>query len=235
MKLVGGNAVHALPIAGHRQAARALEHALPVLHILRDVENHRSRPPGPGDLEGRAYGSLEFGRVGDEENMLGNRAHDARDRRFLERIGADRAGRDLAANHHDRYGVRHAIANRRDHVRGAGARGDERDANLAAGAGEACSHESGALLVGRDDQRHRGIVLFVVQKHGIVNGQNGPAAVAENGVHTLVRQDLHEHFGARHAGAGERVGALVHHVVTIFHPPKPSRPGSGAQVPSPVS
>ncbi len=86
-----------------------------------------------------------------------------------------------------------------------------------AGARKPRGHESGALLVGRDDQRHGGLVLLVVAEYGIVNRQYRAAAVAEHRVHALVGQHLDEHFRTRHAGAGQRVSALVQHVIAVFH------------------
>ena len=60
-------------------------------------------------------------------------------------------------------------------------------------------------------------VFLVVAKYRVVNRQNRAAAVAENGVDALVGQHLHEHVRAGHAGARQRVGALIQHVVSVFH------------------
>jgi len=49
-------------------------------------------------------------------------------------------------------------------------------------------------------------VLVVVPEHRIVSRQDRAAAVAENRLHALVDEDLHDHLGAGHAFAGERVG-----------------------------
>ncbi len=94
-------AVHPLPVTRNRQASRATKHALPVLHVLRHVENHGARPAGACDLECGAHRGLQFGGIGDQEDVLGHRSHDARHRRLLKRIGADCRGRHLTANHHD--------------------------------------------------------------------------------------------------------------------------------------
>src|SRR6202030_3392347 len=42
--------------------------------------------------------------------------------------------------------------------------------------------------------------------------------VTENRVHALVREDLDEHIGSRHAGAGQRMSPLIQHVIAVFHP-----------------
>src|SRR5690606_6426628 len=70
-------------------------------------------------------------------------------------------------------------------------------------------HEAGALLVGRDDQLDLVVgavaLALVVAEDGVVGGQNRAAAVAEYGIHALVRQDLYDHVGAAHGFSGQRV------------------------------
>src|SRR5207244_13186597 len=80
---------HPAPVAEYRQQPLAEENALPVLYVLRDVYDHGPGPSGPGNLEGRPYRGLELRRIGDQEDMLGNRAHDRGAWRLLEGIGAD--------------------------------------------------------------------------------------------------------------------------------------------------
>ena len=131
--------------------------------------------------------------------------------RLLERVRADHGRRHLAADDHDGHGVGHGVPHRRDGVGGAGAGGDHADADAAAGPGITCRHEARALLVGGHDQGDRRVaglvpVLVVVAEHRVVGGQDGAAAVAEDRLHALVGEDLHDHLGAGHALAGERVG-----------------------------
>ena len=79
----------------------------------------------------------------------------------------------------------------------------------ARGAREAGRHEARALLVRRHDQRHLRAaalrLLLVVEEHRIVRRQNGPAAVAEDGLDALVGQHLHDHPRPGHGLAGERM------------------------------
>ncbi len=202
-------AIHPLPVAGHGQAACASKHAFPVLYVLRHVEHHRPRPAGAGDFERRAHRCFQFGRIGDQEHVLGHGTHDAGYGRFLERIRADGRGGYLTADHHDGHGIGHGIAHRSHHIGGPRTRSDQSHAHPAAGPGEARGHESRALLVGRYDQRHRRMVFQVVAEYGVVYRQNRAAAIAENRVDALVREDLHQHIRARHAGARERVRGLI--------------------------
>ena len=78
-----------------------MEHAGPILHILRHVEHHRTRSAGARNLKCGAHRGLELVRVSDQKNMLGDRAHDGRHRRFLKCIRADRRCGDLAADDHN--------------------------------------------------------------------------------------------------------------------------------------
>ena len=59
---VGSQRLEALAVAGHGQRARALEFARPVLHVLRDVDDHRTGTAGARDLERGAHRGLELAR-----------------------------------------------------------------------------------------------------------------------------------------------------------------------------
>ena len=111
-------AVHALAVTRYGQASRAVKHPFPVLHVLGDIEHHRPRAPGAGNLEGRADRGFQLGGVRDQEHVLGHRAHDAGHGRLLERVRADRGGGDLAANDHDGHGVGLGVPHRRDGIGG---------------------------------------------------------------------------------------------------------------------
>ena len=92
---------HAAAIARDGQASLALEGALPVLHVLRDVHNHGTRPARSSDLERRSDRRLEAVGVGHQKDVLGHGAHDRRYGSFLERVRPDRGGGYLAAEDHD--------------------------------------------------------------------------------------------------------------------------------------
>ena len=47
--------------------------------------------------------------------------------------------------------------------------------------------------------------LLVIEEYRVVGRQDRPAAVAENGRNALIGQHLHDHVGAGHLLAGERV------------------------------
>ena len=212
---------HAAPVARDRQVAVAAEDAFPVLHVLRYVDDHGPRPPGSGDLERGAHGCFEPFRVRDEKHVFRNGTHDRADRRFLEGIGADGTGRHLTADDDDRSRVRHAVAHGGHTVRGAGTRGHHDDADLTARPRVAGRHEARALLVRRNDQRHRLLagraVRLVIAEHGIVGRQNRAAAITENRVDAFVRQDLNDRLRTGHSPAGKRMCGVDLSLGLRFH------------------
>ena len=144
---------------------------------------------------------LEPLRVGDQEHVLGDRAHERCHRRLLEGIGADRGGRHLAADHHDRHRIGHAVAHRRDRVGGARARGDQADADPAAGARIAGRHEpapcSLAGTISGICAAAGAPLRLVVDEDGVVGRQDRAAAVAEDGLDALVGEHLHDDLARR--------------------------------------
>ena len=203
-------------IPGQRQAHRAVENEIGVLHVLRNIDDDRAGAAGTRNLERTAQRRFELRCVGDEEHMLRARAHDAADRRFLESVAADRRGRHLAADDDDRNRVGHRIAHRRDRVRRTGAGRDDRHADLARSARITLRHETRTLLVRRHDQRQhvaafRGgttvvvLMLVVIAEHRIVDRQNRAARVAEYDVDALVGKHLYDDIRAGQVLAGQRV------------------------------
>ena len=61
------------------------------------------------------------------------------------------------------------------------------------------------------------VVGLVVAKNGVVGGQNGAAAVAEDGLDALVSEDLDNNVRAGHRLPGERVLALKRRLSLGFH------------------
>src|SRR5690606_34498720 len=79
------------PVAIPRQwkIAAAREVAFPVLHVFRNVDYHGTRPAGSRKLKGGAYRDLEPLRIGHQEDVLGDGAHNRGNGCFLECVGAD--------------------------------------------------------------------------------------------------------------------------------------------------
>ena len=200
---VVGDGLQPPSVAGQRQRAAAHEGSLPVLHVFRNIDDDGAGSAGAGEFEGAAHGGFEPLRVRHQEHVLGDRTHDRGYRGLLERVRADGAGRDLAADDDDGDGVGHAVAHRGHRVGRARAGRHHDDADLAAGAGVTGCHESGALFVRGHDQRHGraavvACVQLVVAEYRIVGGQDRAAAVAEDRIDAFVRQHLHHDIGAAH-------------------------------------
>ncbi len=60
-------------------------------------------------------------------------------------------------------------------------------------------------ISGIDEAAIGALVLVVVAKHRVVDGQNGAAAVAEDRIDALVGHHLHDRIGAAQRLTGERV------------------------------
>ena len=213
--------IHAVTVAGDGQTPRSLERTAPVLHVLRHIDDDRTWATGSRDLECRANRCFQLGRIGHEEHVLGDGTHEAGHRRFLECIGTYRSGRHLAADHHDRNRIRHAITHRCHGVRRTGTGRHQTYANLAARARIAGGHEACALLVGRNDQRNLtariACPLLVVDEDGVVRRKDGTAAIAEDGVYAFVGEHLNDDVGAGHLLAGKGMSARVQGGMAMFH------------------
>ena len=65
-----------------------------------------------------------------------------------------------------------------------------------------------ALLVPDEDVVQPLAVLLGVLMQGVIDGQNRPAGIAEQGRHTLIQKRAHDDLGARHE-VGRRVGGGI--------------------------
>ena len=146
-----------MPVAADRQVAVAMERAAASSARL----SARRSTTGPGRPVRAISNAVRIvasssQRIGHEEHVLRDGAHDVGDRRFLERVGADRGasrpGRRSRRSESSRPCSR-ARASRSWSRPGPDV--TMHDADLAARARVTCRHESRALLVRRHDQRHR--------------------------------------------------------------------------------
>src|SRR5690348_3853234 len=87
----------------------------------------------------------------DQEVVLGAGAGDAEGVGFLERVGADELGGNLAGDGDDGDGIHHGIDQAGDQVGGAGSGGSAADADASGGAGIAFGGEGGVLFVTHQD------------------------------------------------------------------------------------
>ena len=135
--------------------------------------------------------------------MLRNRHGRANDVRFLEGIGADQGSANLTGDHNDRHGVHAGVAQGGQHVRRAGAGGDQRAADLAGGKRVTLGSVARSLLMSNQN------VTNCRRRHqGVVGRQNCAAGHAEHVGHAQGLEARHNSLGSGHSGGGTRV---AHH------------------------
>ena len=115
---------------GEGAAAAKSKSAIPCCASL--VMSTRTGPGRPelGDQEGFANHRGDILRAGDDVVVLGDGQGDAGDINFLEGIGAEQLGGDLAGDADHGHGVHHGGGDAGDEVGGAGAGGGDGDADL---------------------------------------------------------------------------------------------------------
>jgi hypothetical protein len=196
----------ALAQAGIVHDLRPQERGGLLLGVFADVHENRARPAVAGDGEGLAQRRSDVLRAHDQAIVLGDGQRDAGDVRLLERVAADEVRGDLTGDEHGGDGVEHRVRDSRGQVGGSGTGGREGHADLAGGAGVTISHVSGALLVANQD------VMDRILGHGVVDGQEAAARVAEYEIHALAHQALPDDPGP---------GECLSDVVALAHVASP--------------
>ena len=164
------------------------------LHILRNVDDHRTWAPVLGDVESLVKNARQILDRADEVIVLGAMPGDADGVAFLEGIRADEMRRHLAGDADDGDRIHQRVGEAGDRIGGAGAGSDEHDARPAARAGIALGRMRRALLMTDEDVADG---MLVIVQH-VVDRQDGAAGIAENDIDALVLQGLDDHFGAGH-------------------------------------
>ena len=181
-----------------------------LLRVLRDVHQHGAGAAAAGHGEGLAEGGDDVLGPGHQVVVLGDGDGDARDVHFLECVRAQQGRTHLPGDRYQRRGVQHGRGQARHQVRGARAGGGHHHTHAPAGPGVAVRHVHGALLVAHQH------VPDGVFGHGIVGGQDGPAGIAEDGVHALAEEALPNELGT---GEGSWFGhAFLLHWATVMAP-----------------
>ena len=173
-----------------RRRGIPVELARRLLRVFRDVDVNRARTSRRGDVERLTERRRNFVRARHQVVVLGNRQRDAGHVGFLKRIGPDELAAHLAGDAHDRRRVQHRRRDAGHHVRGAGARGGDRDTDSAARPRVAVGHVRGALLVAHED------VADGIIEHGVVGRQNRPARIAEHVGHSLPHETFPDNLRA---------------------------------------
>ncbi len=195
-------------VAGQLHRRRPAERALPLQHVLRDVDEHRAGTPGGGDVERLGQHARDVVAVADQVVVLGDRHRDAGDVGLLERVGPDHRPADLAGDRHDGYRVHLRVGDRGDEVGGAGTGSRHAHADAAGGVRVAAGGVTGALLM---THQHMTQLLRVEQR--VVNGKHCATRNSEDDVDAELLQ--RPHHGLR---AGELLGRNSFRVTRLAAP-----------------
>jgi hypothetical protein len=123
-----------------------------LLHIDRQVYEHRAGAPAGGYVESFAQHARQRSRILDKVAVLAERLGRARDIGLLEDVAADKVAAHLAGKGDERDGIHIRRGERGDEIGGAGPRCGEADARPAGDAREAVRRVAGALLVAHEHE-----------------------------------------------------------------------------------
>ena len=165
------------------------------LDILRNIDDHRTRAALGGDMKGFLNDLRQIGRFFHQIIMFGTMARDTDRVGFLKGIGADQIGCNLAGDDDHRNAVHKGIGNTGNGIGRTRAGCYQYDTGLAGRTGIAFRRMGRCLLVA--DQYMLDFRMFVKR---IINGQDGTARIAENGIHTQVQQGFDQYIGAAFFG-----------------------------------
>ena len=176
--------------------------------VLRQVDHHRTRPPGACHVERLVHHARQIGGTLHQVVVLGRRPGDPRGVRLLEGVVADQVGRHLAGQADDRNAVHQRVDQPGHRVRRPRPRGHQHHADLAGGARIALGRVHRAPLLADQDVADR-----VLLEQRVVDRQDGAARVAENHLHALVLQGAQQDLGPRLGGclAGDCLAGVCRH------------------------
>ena len=144
------------------------------LHVLGDVDHDRAGAAGAGDVERLVQHAGEIVDVLHQPVVLGAGPGDADRVALLEGVVADQVRRHLAGDAHDGNGIHQRIGEAGDGVGGAGAGGDQHDADLAGRARIAFGGMHRAAFLA-----HQHVLDLLLLEQLVVDRQHGAAGIAE--------------------------------------------------------
>jgi len=141
-------------VSGRARGARArrgrIERGTRELHVFRHVHEHRTRPPGLGDLERLLERAPQLVHIAHLHRVLHHGPEDRDSVHLLKRIRAEQRRGHLPRDRHERHGVEARVRERREQVGRAGSRRREADRCAARHARAALRDEAGGLLVAHE-------------------------------------------------------------------------------------
>ncbi len=161
---------------------------LALLHVLGHIDEDGSGPAGAGDVERFLEDARHVLGARHQVMVLGDGPAHLDDGRFLEGVGADDGGADLAGDGDERDGIHLGVGEAGDEVGGAGSAGGHAHADLAGAAGVALGREAAALLVPRQD----GAQPRLNVRQGLVDRHAGAAGIGEDDLDPVIQQALNQ-------------------------------------------
>ncbi len=158
--------------------------------VFGEIDQHRTGPSGPGDVEGFLNDAIEIVGIFDQIVVLRHRHRDPGDVRLLERIVPEEAGGHLTGERHDRNGVHIRRRDPCNQVARAGAGGGKAYAYAAACTRVPVGRVRRCLLMPYQNMPDRRIVEFIVDRQHYATG------VAEYGVHPFTLQRVNQSPGS---------------------------------------
>ena len=199
-------------------------------HVGDDVDEHRSRPAGPGNVKGFFQHLGQVLHLPDQIVVFGDGSGDPCGVRLLEGILTDQGGGHLTADDHQGNGIHVGGGNPRHHVADPGAAGGNAHPHLSGGPGVPVRRVDGPLFVAGEDM---GKVGFV---NGIIQAQYGPSRVAENHRDLFCFETCKDGFCAGHFHKRSSFNAVSFSTGPWYRGPDPfqwvlvSEPGWGKSI-----
>ena len=163
------------------------------LHILGDVDHHRTRPAGAGDVEGLVQDARQILDVLDQPVVLGAGPGDADGIALLEGVVADQMRRHLAGDADDGDGIHQRVGEAGDGIGGAGPGGDQHHADLAGRSRIAFRRMHRAAFLA-----HQHVLDLLLLEQLVIDRQHRAAGIAEDVLDALIGKRPNDHLGAAH-------------------------------------
>lgn len=155
--------VEATLVPQHMDGFRIVEIQFRIEHIGDDVDEHRSRASGTGNVEGFLQHLGQILHPPHQIVVFGDGGGDPRRIRLLKGVLADQGRGHLAADDHQRDGIHMGRGNAGDHIAHSRPAGGDAHPHLARGPGIAVGGMDGPLFVAGEDMREFRFIDCIVQ------------------------------------------------------------------------
>ena len=167
---------------------------LGILHILRHINQHRTRAPGGCQVEGLRHRCRNVLRAGHHEVVLRDRHGHAPNIGLLEGIGTQQTLANLTGDRHEWHGIHVGISDRSDQVRRTWAGGSDTHADLTGDLGVPRGGMAGPLLVA-----HENVAELFGAIQGLIQREDGATWEAEDHAGPQLFKGTHDRLCAVNA------------------------------------